>query len=333
MSKYTFTVRKKELEISLQTNDKDAIEQQIAIWVMAVSRKPLVETISQKEFCAAPLQPVEEFNSFEQSNLSEDELQVKEFVPEKIDEPMFVENDTKTFEPLNQVLQEEVSTEFNNMEHLSQEQIDQSIELANIDFKESKSEEPSRKEYIEEFINTIQPDNELFSQPEPQIQTAEQSFVEQYSERFQNQEQYTEPHSEKQNELAVTLNSLFKAEAPTTSDFESILEQTVDNLGADTSNVMKKDENFCKLVKANNITDRLDLLLFTADYFCKYDARFSFSLKQINGKLMNNLAVIVDHGILKIALDNNYLEREGESEYRLTEYGRSEIYSKAGIWS
>ena len=140
-------------------------------------------------------------------------------------------------------------------------------------------------------------------------------------------------HPPLNKDIAVTLNTLFSAEAPTSSDFESILEKSVDSIHPDTSSVVKKDENFCKLVKANNITDRLELLLFTADYFSKYDARYTFSLKQINGKLMNNLAVIVDHGILKIALDNNYLERDSEGEYKLTEYGRSEIYSKMGIWS
>ena len=279
MSRYTFTVRKRECEISLTTDDRNAIEQQIAIWVMALSRKPLVQTLPPEEYVEPVVNQEEQKEEFNEIPAESFE-QVAEFSQE-------AEKEIRPFEP---------------------ERIE-------------STEYETRQEYVEEFINNIEPEN---IQPLP-------SFVQ---EPVVDQAPLiVEPEEKINNETAVTLNALFNAEAPTNVDFESILEKTVDNLGADTSNVVKKDENFCKLVKANNITDRLELLLFTADYFCKYDARFVFSLKQINGKLMNNLAVIVDHGILKIALDNNYLEREGESEYRLTEYGRSEIYSKAGIWS
>lgn len=279
MSRYTFTVRKRECEISLTTDDRIAIEQQIAIWVMALSRKPLVETLPPEEYV----------------------------------EPTFEQEEQAPTH--NEIIEEntEPSTEF----HTEPEQEIRPFEPERI----TSSNQETRQEYVEEFINNIEPEN---VQPLSNIQ--EQVYIEE-------PQQVIEPEKHYNNETAVTLNTLFNAESPTKVDFESILEKTVDNLNTDSSNVVKKDENFCKLVKANNITDRLELLLFTADYFCKYDARFVFSLKQINGKLMNNLAVIVDHGILKIALDNNYLEREGESEYRLTEYGRSEIYSKAGIWS
>ena len=279
MSRYTFTVRKRECEISLTTDDRNAIEQQIAIWVMALSRKPLVQTLPPEEYVEPVVNQEEQKEEFNEIPAESFE-QVAEFSQE-------AEKEIRPFEP---------------------ERIE-------------STEYETRQEYVEEFINNIEPEN---IQPLPSF--VQEPVVEQAPLIAESEEKFN-------NEAAVTLNTLFNAEAPTNVDFESILEKTVDNLGADTSNVVKKDENFCKLVKANNITDRLELLLFTADYFCKYDARFVFSLKQINGKLMNNLAVIVDHGILKIALDNNYLEREGESEYRLTEYGRSEIYSKAGIWS
>lgn len=279
MSRYTFTVRKRECEISLTTDDRNAIEQQLAIWVMALSRKPLVQTLPPEEY----VEPV--VNQEEQKE-------------------EFNETPAESFEPVVECSQE------------SEKEI-RPFEPERIE----STDYETRQEYVEEFINNIEPE---YIQPQ-------QTFVQEPI--MEQAPLVTESEEKFNNETAVTLNALFNAETPTNVDFKSILEKTVDNLGADTSNVVKKDENFCKLVKANNITDRLELLLFTADYFCKYDARFVFSLKQINGKLMNNLAVIVDHGILKIALDNNYLEREGESEYRLTEYGRSEIYSKAGIWS
>lgn len=280
MASYSFTVRKRDCEVSLTTDDRNAIEQQIAIWVMALSRKPLVETFAPEE------------NPFVPESISEEiEEQVMDVVQETEEAS---EPDVKPFIP-------------------------EKIEV---------SEEQKVQDYVEEFINTVEPQTII---DEPQVLQSE--LVEEIKPA-ELPSVKPEPIVPPLNpEVAVTLNSLFNAETPTSADFESILEKSVDNLNSDSSNVIKKDENFCKLVKANNITDRLELLLFTADYFCKYDARFVFSLKQINGKLMHNLAVIVDHGILKIALDNNYLERVGDSEYRLTEYGRSEIYSKAGIWS
>ena len=264
MSKYSFTVRKKDCEISLTTDDRDAVEQQLAIWILALSRKPLSQVVNQ-----IPEQQPEEIETPEIT---------KDVQPEIEEKTPAIENVLPEIKPFNPE-------------------------------KIEPKQEHTTKEYVEEFINTM-----------PTAKPVEQAPIE-------------KPQPPLNKDIAVTLNSLFSAEAPTSSDFEAILEKSVDSINIDTSSVVKKDENFCKLVKANNITDRLELLLFTADYFCKYDARFVFSLKQINGKLMNNLAVIVDHGILKIALDNNYLEREGEGEYRLTEYGRSEIYSKMGIWS
>ncbi len=286
MSNYTFTVRKGGFEISLVTDDRNAIEQQIAIWVLAVSRKPLIQRVSEE--------PVSEAEQFTGAECTKEDIQENNehndvsgfgnpeevFIPNEHQEP----NAEEHFVPQEQFCQPEpVQTE----ESIEQEQMNVA-------------------DRVEEFVNTLDK-TDILPQPESAV------------------------HNEGEGENTVTINNLFNAENQTGMDFAAILEHSVDNLSSGA--VVKKDENFCKLVKANNITDRLELLLFTADYFCKYDAKFTFSLKQINGKLMHNLAVIVDHGILKIALDNNYIERSGESEYRLTEYGRSEIYSKAGIWS
>lgn len=270
MAKYSFTVRKRDCEICLTTDDKDAVEQQLAIWILALSRKPLSKIVEEVK--------------------EQEEILNQPAVPEIVEETPYISEPQK----------EDFVVPQPEVKVFEPERIDAEVVAPDSDVK--------TKEYVEDFINTI---------PAEETVTTINSI--------------TPPPLK--TDVAVTLNALFNAEAPTSADFESILERSVDNIKPDTSSVVKKDENFCKLVKANNITDRLELLLFTADYFCKYDARFVFSLKQINGKLMNNLAVIVDHGILKIALDNNYLEREGESEYRLTEYGRSEIYSKMGIWS
>ena len=276
MSKYTFTVRKGGCEICLTTDDKNAIEQQIAIWVYALSRKNYVydtQTTSPQPFIPEPFETQEQ----PQELLTEEHAVAGDFAVNEQDTTGEEEQTLREPEHLEENTVQEMQPEFSNDEKTA--------------------------DRVEEFVNSLDTADVL---PTDSISLREQENV-------------------------ITINNLFNAESPAKMDFESILEHSVDNISSDT--VVKKDEIFCKLVKANNITDRLELLLFTADYFCKYDAKFTFSLKQINGKLMHNLAVIVDHGILKIALDNNYLERAGESEYRLTEYGRSEIYSKAGIWS
>ncbi len=292
MPKYTFTVRKGECELSLVTDDRNAIEQQLAIWVLALSRKPVINAVEPKPYIPEPIdaeQPLPD-------------VPMPEVIEEAKEEPV---QEVQSSIPENPEITENNS--FDNVENVSENNTEADINNTQVEQMQVESvnalQEPDINNRVEEFVNTLDT-KEIF----PNVQPAQI-----------------------QPETAITINNLFNAESPAKVDFESILEHSVESIN--TESVVKKDEIFCKLVKANNITDRLELLLFTADYFCKYDAKFVFSLKQINGKLMHNLAVIVDHGILKIALDNNYIERAGEGEYRLTEYGRSEIYSKAGIWS
>ena len=293
MPRYTFTVRKGGCEISLITDDRDAVEQQIAIWVMALSRKRFNNIKPEPApFIPEPLDEVNEAAREVSADASEHPLERENNLYDDAQESVCDKQEIFTPESCAEEVPESVSL---------LESAEQEGEAVESGITQNGVEHENMQAKVEEFVNTLD---------KTDVMAAD----------LRNE-----------HETAVTINTLFNAESPAKMDFESILEHSVDNISSDT--VVKKDEIFCKLVKANNITDRLELLLFTADYFCKYDARFTFSLKQINGKLMHNLAVIVDHGILKIALDNNYLERAGEGEYRLTEYGRSEIYSKAGIWS
>lgn len=320
MPKYTFTVRKGGCEISLVTDDRDAIEQQIAIWVLALSRR------SQEVFTPETAQ------------------EPRPFIPEPIEETALTEvfNNPQDGQASADLLQENEIQRDNNSQTAAENEPEQGGSEIQPDFSQPSQDNPDLIDGgqpappAEVFENPTPHDADSHLQNDAVQEGTEHNFVQMADkvEEFVNTLDKTDvmtAESRKEQENAITINNLFNAESPANVDFESILEHSVDNISNDS--VIKKDEIFCKLVKANNITDRLELLLFTADYFCKYDARFTFSLKQINGKLMHNLAVIVDHGILKIALDNNYLERAGESEYRLTEYGRSEIYSKAGIWS
>ena len=72
----------------------------------------------------------------------------------------------------------------------------------------------------------------------------------------------------------------------------------------------------------------MDYLLLTAYYFTQYEQKPRFTLKQLNAKLMQNIAVIIDHSVLQEAINRDYIEclpdltgLVGASEYRLTAYG------------
>jgi len=73
-------------------------------------------------------------------------------------------------------------------------------------------------------------------------------------------------------------------------------------------------------------------LLLTAYYFTQYDGKPRFTLKQLNAKLMQNIAVIVDHAVVQEAINRDYIEClpdltgiVGASEYRLTAYGEKSL--------
>ena len=63
-------------------------------------------------------------------------------------------------------------------------------------------------------------------------------------------------------------------------------------------------------------------------YFTQYEQKPRFTLKQLTAKLMQNIAVIIDHSVLQEAINRDYIEclpdltgLVGASEYRLTAYG------------
>ena len=80
------------------------------------------------------------------------------------------------------------------------------------------------------------------------------------------------------------------------------------------------------------IDKKIDYLLMTAYYFTQYEQKPRFTLKQINAKLMQNIAIILDHSVVQEAINREYLEClpdltgvVGASEYRLTAYGEKTL--------
>lgn len=114
--------------------------------------------------------------------------------------------------------------------------------------------------------------------------------------------------------------------------FDSILENSINNpqteLSFKPSPTIKKDNAFLNYISNRKVERKIDYLLLTAYYFTQYEQKPRFTLKQLNAKLMQNIAVIIDHSVLQEAINRDYIEclpdltgLVGASEYRLTAYG------------
>ena len=114
--------------------------------------------------------------------------------------------------------------------------------------------------------------------------------------------------------------------------FDDLLEKSLNNpqteLTFKSSPSIKKDSAFLNYMSSRKIERKIDYLLLTAYYFTQYEQKPRFTLKQLNAKLMQNIAVIIDHAVLQEAINRDYIEclpdltgLVGASEYRLTAYG------------
>lgn len=114
--------------------------------------------------------------------------------------------------------------------------------------------------------------------------------------------------------------------------FDNILENSMHSpqteLSFKPSPSIKKDNAFLNYISGRKVEKKIDYLLLTAYYFTQYEQRPRFTLKQLNAKLMQNIAVIIDHAVLQEAINRDYIEclpdltgLVGTSEYRLTAYG------------
>ncbi len=122
------------------------------------------------------------------------------------------------------------------------------------------------------------------------------------------------------------------SEATNEGGFDNILEKSMQapqtELSFKPNPSIKKDNAFINFISARPIEKKIDYLLMTAYYFTQYEQKPRFTLKQLNAKLMQNIAVIIDHSILQEAINRDYIEclpdltgLVGASEYRLTAYG------------
>ncbi len=188
-----------------------------------------------------------------------------------------------------------------------------------------KAEEEITRKNIEEQL-AKHPIRELPPQEEPVKQ--EEKTVEENSTSKNLDIFYAPPANTNTGE---TISSI-EAKEPSTGVFDNILENSLNNpqteLSFKASPSIKKDSAFLNYMNSRKIERKIDYLLLTAYYFTQYEQKPRFTLKQLNAKLMQNVAVIIDHSVLQEAINRDYIEclpdltgLVGASEYRLTAYG------------
>ena len=127
-----------------------------------------------------------------------------------------------------------------------------------------------------------------------------------------------------------TINELEKG------NFDNILDNSMNSpqteLSFKPNPTIKKDNAFINFMSGRKTERRIDYLLLTAYYFTQYEQKPRFTLKQLNAKLMQNLAIILDHSVIQEGINRDYIEClpdltgvVGASEYRLTAYGEKTL--------
>lgn len=138
---------------------------------------------------------------------------------------------------------------------------------------------------------------------------------------------YAPPKENKEVASLQNTNAPFES-----TGFENILEKSFNSpqteLSFKPSPSIKKDNAFLNYISSRKVEKKIDYLLLTAYYFTQYEQKPRFTLKQLNAKLMQNVAMIIDHSVLQEAINRDYIEclpdltgLVGASEYRLTAYG------------
>lgn len=198
-------------------------------------------------------------------------------------------------------------------------------ECKNLVNSQIKAEEEITKKNIE---------TQLAKQPAAKVEPIAEEIVETKTEKKEatvdkNLDIFYAPPS--QETIATMV-----AKAPNSGVFDNLLENSMNNpkteLTFKTSPSIKKDSAFLNYIGARKIEKKIDYLLLTAYYFTQYEQKPRFTLKQLNAKLMQNIAVILDHSVLQEAINRDYIEclpdltgLVGASEYRLTAYGEKAL--------
>lgn len=197
-------------------------------------------------------------------------------------------------------------------------------EHKNIAESQIKAEEEITQQNIDKQIRKTQ--SAIENKELPHKQTVEEKPVKEDLDIF-----YAPPIVKSETEQKEPDNNTAPAGV-----FDTILDNSMKNpqteLSFKPNPSIKKDNAFINFMGGQKIEKKIDYLLLTAYYYSQYEQKPRFTLKQLNSKLMQNLAVIIDHSVLQEAINRDYLEclpdltgLVGASEYRLTAYGEKTI--------
>ena len=186
-----------------------------------------------------------------------------------------------------------------------------------------KAEEEITNKNIEAQISS-KPKAEIPKLDEPKKETKKE-FSKKEVEPNGNLDIFYAPPSEKS--LSSIVNKVTSGGV-----FDNILENSLNNpkteLTFKANPTIQKDNAFLNFINSRKVERKIDYLLLTAYYFTQYEQKPRFTLKQLNAKLMQNIAVIIDHSVLQESINRDYIEclpdltgLVGASEYRLTAYG------------
>ena len=183
----------------------------------------------------------------------------------------------------------------------------------------NEEKEITRKK-IEEQLN-------MMPQPEP----VEEAPVSKKEETEKNLDVfYAPPKVEEHNRPSV--NELQQNDIGFDEILDNSLNKSQTDLSLKPSPTIKKDNAFLNYMSGRKVDRRVDYLLLTAYYLTQYEQKPRFTLKQLNAKLMQNMAIILDHSVIQEGVNRDYIEClpdltgvVGASEYRLTSYGEKTL--------
>lgn len=111
-------------------------------------------------------------------------------------------------------------------------------------------------------------------------------------------------------------------------DFEQILNNAQQNETIQFREPENSNDEFLTFMVSQNPQNELDYLIFGAQYFQKYLSQQSFTLKQLNAKLVPTKNIAITHKTLNEALEKGFLELVPDltntsitKEYALTQRG------------
>lgn len=110
------------------------------------------------------------------------------------------------------------------------------------------------------------------------------------------------------------------------TDFEQVLEESIQNPKIEVIEKVEQLSNFKEYLHTHEPENNIDKLIITAKYILNIENKDSFSIKQLNAKIVPVTGSPIDHSMIEEAINQNlvriYPDLTGTAEY--TEYTLTE---------